>query len=75
MIDHMIAEFRYRSIGFPNSRGPVPEPPADRSVAVEGLRATFQQRKATRTPLGAKAGGGLKIMQPYLEALTAHELF
>lgn len=45
----------------------------DRSVAVEGLRATLQQRKATPSAIaqGAKAGGAWKVMQPYLEALTS----
>lgn len=45
----------------------------DRSVAVEGLRAALQQRKATPSTIaqGAKAGGAWKVMQPYLEALTA----
>ncbi len=46
----------------------------DRSVAVEGLRAALQQRKATPGAIaqGAKAGGAWKIMQPYLEALTSN---
>lgn len=46
----------------------------DRSVAVEGLRAAIEQRKATPSAIaqGAKAGGAWKIMQPYLEALTAN---
>ena len=46
----------------------------DRSVAVEGLRAALQQRKATPSAIaqGAKAGGAWKIMQPYLEALTSN---
>ncbi|BBB08497.1 type IV toxin-antitoxin system AbiEi family antitoxin domain-containing protein [Sphingopyxis sp. EG6] len=46
----------------------------DRSVAVEGLRATIEQRKATPSAIaeGAKAGGAWKIMQPYLEALTSN---
>jgi len=45
----------------------------DRSVAVEGLRAALQQRKAIPSAIaqGAKAGGAWKIMQPYLEALTS----
>lgn len=45
----------------------------DRSVAVEGLRAALQQRKATPSAIaqGAKAGGAWKTMQPYLEALTS----
>jgi len=45
----------------------------DRSVAVEGLRAALQQRKATPSAIaqGAKAGGAWKVMQPYLEALTS----
>lgn len=46
----------------------------DRSVAVEGLRAALQQRKATPSAIaqGAKAGGVWKVMQPYLEALTSN---
>jgi len=46
----------------------------DRSVAVEGLRAALQQRKATPSAIaqGAKAGGAWKIMRPYLEALTSN---
>lgn len=46
----------------------------DRSVAVEGLRAALQQRKATPSAIaqGAKAGGAWKVMQPYLEALTSN---
>lgn len=45
----------------------------DRSVAVEGLRAALQQRRATPSAIaqGAKAGGAWKMMQPYLEALTS----
>lgn len=44
----------------------------DRSVAVEGLRAALQQRKASPSAIahGAKAGGAWKAMRPYLEALT-----
>lgn len=44
----------------------------DRSVAVEGLRAALDQRKATPAEIGqaAKAGGAWRIMRPYLEALT-----
>lgn len=46
----------------------------DRSVAVEGLRAAIEQRKATPSAIaqGAKAGGAWKIMRPYLEALTSN---
>lgn len=46
----------------------------DRSVAVEGLRAAIEQRKATPSAIaqGAKSGGAWKIMQPYLEALTSN---
>ena len=46
----------------------------DRSVAVEGLRAALQQRKATPSAIAeaAKAGGAWKVMQPYLEALTSN---
>lgn len=46
----------------------------DRSVAVEGLRAALQQRKATPSVIAqaAKAGGAWKVMQPYLEALTSN---
>lgn len=45
----------------------------DRSVAMEGLRAALQQRKATPSAIaqGAKTGGAWKLMQPYLEALTS----
>lgn len=44
----------------------------DRSVAVEGLRATLDQRKATPGAIAeaAMAGGAWRIMRPYLEALT-----
>lgn len=46
----------------------------DRSVAVEGLRAALQQRKATPSAIAqaAKTGGAWKVMQPYLEALTSN---
>ena len=46
----------------------------DRSVAVEGLRAAIEQRKASPSAIaeGAKAGGAWKVMQPYLEALTSN---
>lgn len=45
----------------------------DRSVAVEGLRAALQQRKATPSAIaqGAKSGGAWTMMRPYLEALTS----
>ncbi|MFX6330740.1 hypothetical protein ABTF76_21030, partial [Acinetobacter baumannii] len=44
----------------------------DRSVAMEGLRAALEQRKATPGAIAeaAKAGGAWRIMRPYLEALT-----
>lgn len=44
----------------------------DRSVAVEGLRAALEQRKATPSAIAeaARAGGAWRIMRPYLEALT-----
>ena len=44
----------------------------DRSVAVEGLRAALDQRKATPGAIAeaAVAGGAWRIMRPYLEALT-----
>ena len=44
----------------------------DRSVAVEGLRAAIEQRKATPGQIvdAARAGGAWRIMRPYLEALT-----
>lgn len=44
----------------------------DRSVAVEGLRAAVEQRKATPSAIAeaARAGGAWSIMRPYLEALT-----
>lgn len=46
----------------------------DRSVAIEGLRAAIEQRKATPSAIaeGAKAGGAWNTMRPYLEALTAN---
>jgi len=46
----------------------------DRSVAVEGLRAALQQRRATPSAIAeaAKAGGAWKVMQPYIEALTSN---
>ena len=46
----------------------------DRSVAVEGLRAAIEQRKATPSAIaqGAKSGGAWKVMRPYLEALTSN---
>jgi predicted transcriptional regulator of viral defense system len=44
----------------------------DRAVAVEGLRAALEQRKATPGAIAqaAKEGGAWRIMRPYLEALT-----
>jgi predicted transcriptional regulator of viral defense system len=44
----------------------------DRSIAVEGLRAALDQRKATAGEIAdaARAGGAWRIMRPYLEALT-----
>ncbi len=44
----------------------------DRSVAVEGLRAAVDQRKATPSAVAeaARAGGAWRTMRPYLEALT-----
>ena len=44
----------------------------DRSVAVEGLRAALDQRKATPGDIAEAAiqGGAWTIMRPYLEALT-----
>jgi predicted transcriptional regulator of viral defense system len=46
----------------------------DRSVAVEGLRAALEQRKATPGVIAeaAMAGDSWKIMRPYLEALTSN---
>ncbi|MER8904308.1 AbiEi antitoxin N-terminal domain-containing protein [Mesorhizobium sp. M0772] len=46
----------------------------DRSVAVEGLRAALDQRKATPGSIAeaAMAGDSWKIMRPYLEALTSN---
>jgi len=46
----------------------------DRSVAVEGLRAALEQRKATPGELAraAMAGDSWKAMRPYLEALTSN---
>jgi predicted transcriptional regulator of viral defense system len=45
----------------------------DRSVAVEALRATLDQRKATPASIAeaAMAGDAWNIMRPYLEALTS----
>lgn len=44
----------------------------DRSVAVEGLRAALDERRATPSQIAeaARAGGAWRIMRPYLEALT-----
>lgn len=44
----------------------------DRSIAVEGLRAALDQRKATPAQIAdaARAGGTWRVMRPYLEALT-----
>lgn len=44
----------------------------DRSIAVEGLRAALDQRKATPAQIAdaARAGGAWRVMRPYLEALT-----
>lgn len=44
----------------------------DRSIAVEGLRAALNQRKATPAQIAeaARAGGAWRVMRPYLEALT-----
>lgn len=46
----------------------------DRSIAIEGLRAALEQRKASPAQLveGAKAGGVWTVMRPYLEALTSN---
>ncbi len=46
----------------------------DRSVAVEALRATLDQRKATPASIAdaAMAGDAWNIMRPYLEALTSN---
>lgn len=46
----------------------------DRSVAVEGLRAALDQRKASAGAIAeaARAGGAWPAMRPYLEALTAN---
>lgn len=46
----------------------------DRSVAVEGLRAALDQRKARPAQIAeaARVGGAWKLMRPYLEALTSH---
>lgn len=45
----------------------------DRSVAVEALRSTLNQRKATPAAIAdaAMAGDAWNIMRPYLEALTS----
>lgn len=44
----------------------------DRSVAVEGLRAALDQRKASPAQIAdaARVGGAWRAMRPYLEALT-----
>ena len=44
----------------------------DRSVAVEGLRAALDQRKASPAQIAdaAQAGGAWRTMRPYLEALN-----
>ena len=44
----------------------------DRSVAVEGLRAALDLRKANPAQIAeaARAGGAWRTMRPYLEALT-----
>ena len=44
----------------------------DRSVAVEGLRAALDQRKASPSEIAeaARMGGAWRVMRPYLEALT-----
>jgi len=46
----------------------------DRSVAVEALRATLDQHKATPASIAdaAVAGDAWNIMKPYLEALTSN---
>jgi len=46
----------------------------DRSVAVEGLRAALEQRKATPSAIAEEAmgAGAWRIMRPYLEALTSN---
>jgi predicted transcriptional regulator of viral defense system len=46
----------------------------DRSVAIEGLRAALDQRKAKPAQIAeaARTGGAWKIMRPYLEALTSN---
>jgi predicted transcriptional regulator of viral defense system len=46
----------------------------DRSVAVEGLRAALDQKKATPAAIAeaAMAADAWKIMRPYLEALTSN---
>lgn len=46
----------------------------DRSIAVEGLRAALEQRKATPSTIAEAAigAGAWRIMRPYLEALTAN---
>jgi predicted transcriptional regulator of viral defense system len=46
----------------------------DRSVAVEGLRAALEQKKATPAAIAeaAMAADAWKIMRPYLEALTSN---
>ena len=44
----------------------------DRSIAVEGLRAALELRKATPAAIAeaAQQGGAWRTMRPYLEALS-----
>jgi hypothetical protein len=46
----------------------------DRSVAIEGLKAALEQRKATPAEISQAAieGGAWSTMKPYLEALTSN---
>jgi len=46
----------------------------DRSIAIEGLRAALDQRKATAGAIAqaARDGGAWTTMSPYLEALTSN---
>ena len=74
--NHMIAGFEVPIYSVPKTLADLfrNSKLVDRSVAVEGLRAAIEQRKATPSAIaqGAKAGGAWKVMQPYLEALTSN---
>lgn len=73
---HAIAELDVPIYSIPKTLADLFRNPklVDRSVAVEGLRAALQQRKATPSAIAqaAKVGGAWKVMLPYLEALTSN---